>query len=311
MCTQRLRSVPPAPALLALLALALVARPQTAHAAPALGFRENWSGTTTHGWDGGFGPGIVYTNPGAGGAENDGYLHIASATVANFGTRSVGPEYVGNWLTAGITQVRFWLNDVGAQQNFEIHFAVGNFNDLWQYNPGFIPPLDSWAEFTVDLSDSTQFTHTIALDGLGYLAALQNVAVVHIRHDHPPFMQQPDPISGDLGVDELLLTNGTVGVGIPDGGVERPVALAPPYPNPSRGPVAIVVEGAGPIHVQIVDVLGRVVRRAELPGGASRTQIWTWDGMDQSGRRLAAGNYRVRAFTAAGGGASRPLVRVQ
>src|SRR5262249_36594692 len=114
MRTQRLRSVPPAPALFALLALALAARPHTARAAPVLGFRENWSGTSTHGWAGGFGPGIVYTNPGSGGVEGEGYLNIASATVGNFSTRSVGPEYVGNWLTAGITQVRFWLNDVGA-----------------------------------------------------------------------------------------------------------------------------------------------------------------------------------------------------
>ncbi len=282
-----------------------------AYAAPTLGFRESWPGTSTQGWGGGVLQGMVYTNPGTGGAAGDGYLHMSNGARNHFGARSFGLEYVGDWIAAGITQVRLSLNDVGADQPLEVHFAIGNPNNVWQYNTGFLPPLNAWAEFVVNLADSNQFTHTIAIDGFGYLFALTNVLVVHVRHDLAPYMQVPDSISADLGLDELLLTNGIVGVDAPPRGGTRPVMLAPPYPNPSRGPVALAVESfaPGPVQLQVVDLQGRVVRRAELAEGAAGMRIWTWDGADDHGRPVAAGSYRVRAFSAAGG-TSRPLVRI-
>jgi flagellar hook assembly protein FlgD len=58
-----------------------------------------------------------------------------------------------------------------------------------------------------------------------------------------------------------------------------------------------------------VDVQGRVVRRAVLPAGSAGARTWAWDGRDQSGRKVAAGCYRVRA-EGRSGGVSQSLVRL-
>ena len=284
----------------------------TVDAAPTLGFLETWPGTSVQAWGGSIL--ITYSNPGTGGVggNGDGFLLMTKPDPpGNFGTRSTGLEYLGNWQAAGVTQVRFWLNDVGADEALEIHFAVGGFNNLWEYKPGFIPPLGRWAEFIVDLADSNDFSHIILLNGMNFDAALQSVEVVHIRHDKAPYVQSPDPLSGDLGIDQLLLTDGVVGIGPPPPGVGRPVELAPPYPNPSRGPVALTLSThePGAARLEILDPQGRRVRRAELPFGPAGTRIWTWDGRDEQGRRVPAGVYRARAIGPAGG-TSRPLVRV-
>jgi len=239
-----------------------------------------------------------------------------NAVFAQLGAHSDGPEYAGNWSAAGITQVRLWLNDVNATDALEIHFSLGKaplFPDpgnFWQYNVGFIPPPGLWKEFVVDLS-SASWTQII---GSGSFAnALTTVNRVHVRHDLAPFMKTPDLAEGDVGMDHLLLTNDVVGVEPGQGGwVGRPVELAPPAPNPSRGPVALslVSPDREPVHIQIVDAGGRAVRRAELPGGTAGARIWTWDGADDHGRQVAPGYYRARAWGASGG-TSRPLIRVR
>ncbi len=313
-CKRTLRPRP-LPSVLALLTLFVLAANGPALGDPTPGFRETWPGTSVQGWGGGAGsPGLVLSNPGTGGAggDGDGFLVMSRLDPpSNFGARSSGPEYLGNWQAAGISQVRVWLDDVNTDEPFEVHFSIGGFNNLWQYNQGFFPPLQQWSEFIVDLTDSTTFTHTIALDGKGFQFALQNVEVVHLRHDLAPYMQFPDPIAGDLGVDNLLLTNGVVGVppGLPV--IAHPVELAAPYPNPSRGPVALAVETREPLAVrlEILDVQGRLVRRAELPGVASGARTWMWDGRDDGGRQVPPGSYQVRALSASGG-TSRRLVRI-
>src|SRR5439155_863380 len=138
---------------------------------------------------------------------------------------------------------------------FEIHVAIGNFNNLWEYNPGFIPPNKKWAEFLVDLTDSSKFTHIISFDGLGFLAALQDVQVLHIRHDLAPYAQIPDDIAGDLGIDDVILTNHSAAVPIDVRPAAVAVELAPPSPNPSSGPVALVIQShdASPVSIEIVD----------------------------------------------------------
>ena len=199
----------------------------------------------------------------------------------------------------------------------EIHFSLGRaplFPDpgnFWQYNVGFIPPPNQWKEFVVDLSSPVDWTQII---GSGSFAnALTTVNRVHVRHDQAPFLQAPDPIAGDFGMDHLLLTNGVVGVEPGRGvAVGRPVQLARPAPNPSRGSVTFALESfeSGPVHLQIVDAGGRLVRQAELPEGGAGARIWSWDGADDHGRRVAPGYYRIRAWGAAGG-TSRPFIRVR
>ena len=126
-----------------------------------------------------------------------------------------------------------------------------------------------------------------------------------------PFVQNPDPIDGDVGLDQVLLTNGLVGVPATRT-VPRALELAPPAPNPSRGDVTLSLEAFedGPVRVEILDASGRMVRRFEDAIGGRGTRAWTWDGRDASGRAVAPGWYRVRA-TGPSGGMSRALVRVE
>jgi flagellar hook capping protein FlgD len=280
-----------------------------AMAAPTLGFVENWPGTSTQGWN----SQAVNVNPGTGGVggASDGFLRVStpSPTTHNLGTVSFGAEYNGNWTAAGITQVHVRLNDVGVDDPLEIHFAIGNSTNFWHYDVGFVPPHGQWAEFVVDLSSLGNWQQII---GTGTFAqALQAVDRVHIRHDKPPFMQAPDPLDGDFGIDHLLLTNGTVGVP-PVPGVERPLRLSAPAPNPSRGPVmfSLDVYDGGPVRLEIVDAAGRLVRRTELAAAEPGSRTWTWDGRDANGHATPAGVYRVRAMGRSGG-MSRGLVRVQ
>lgn len=297
----------------ALWALLLAMAAGASAATPVPGFREDFAGMATNGWGGG----AVTSNPGTGGlgGAGDGYLLVAvpGPLPGNLGTTTPNLPYTGDWTAAGVTQVRLWLNDVNAQDTLEIHFALGNSlsGNFWQYTPGFIPPPQQWAPFTVDLSAPASFSF-IGAGTPDFGAALANVDRVLVRHDKAPYAQTPDVTIGDFGLDGILLTDGVAGVapGLPLA-VGSPVRLAPPAPNPSRGAVSLRMDAAdaGTVVLQVVDALGRVVRHASLPAGAAGSRTWTWDGVDDRGMPAAAGYYRVRAIGRAGG-TSQPLVRL-
>jgi hypothetical protein len=299
-----------------LIAASVLFVPRGALADPTIGFLETFPGTDTGLWDGN--QGDPPTNPGTGGVDGatDGYLFIQRTSDFRFGSHNFSSPYTGDWLAAGVDRVRFYLNDVNADQAFEIHFSIGNGNNFWQYNTGFVPPENSWSEFTVDLDDSTNFTQIIGFGPPNFALALQTVDRVLIRHDLPPFGMTPNGIIGDLGVDNFLMTSSLVGVppigpGLPGRIAGVPVQLAPPYPNPARGNVACVLEAfeSGPITMRVVDARGRVVRVATLADGPAGMRTWMWDGRDDAGRSVAAGVYRIHA-RGKSGGTSRPVVRV-
>lgn len=302
--------------LAAMIAGVLLALP--AHGAATLGFVEHWTGTTTHNWGGG----ATYSNPGTGGVAGagDGFLLMSTpgAASSSLGAVSTAAQWTGNWTAAGITQVRFWLNDVGAADPLEIHFSLGNSaaggvpGNFWQYNTAFIPPFHAWAQFTVNLASAAAFTHIIDDPAGGtYAQALQTVNRLLIRHDKAPYTQTPDALDAGVGIDELLLTNGIVGVPLTEPGVPRPIELAALYPNPSRDMVALTLQTfeEAPITIQIVDVTGRLVRHATLAAGPAGSRIWTWDGATDTGASAPAGYYRARAFGPSGG-TSRAFIRL-
>jgi hypothetical protein len=275
-----------------------------------LGFVENFTGTSLSTWDGG----AIESNPGTGGqgGAGDGYLHFLTpnGTQRHLGVRSFGAEYVGNWTAAGINRVTFWLNDVGANQALEMHFSIGGFSSLWQYNAGFLPPENSWGEFAVDLANPAGWTQIIGAAGT-LAEALQNVEVVHVRHDNAPFAQFPDQIDGEVGMDRVLLTSAQLDVPGAGRTVPRALQLAAPSPNPSRGDVALSLEtfDGEPVRLEIVDAMGRIVQRTVLAGAGPGMRSWTWNGLDDAGVRVPPGHYRVRARGVAGG-MSRGLVRI-
>ena len=173
-----------------------------AHANPVAGFREDFPGTSTGLWGGGA---ATFDNPGTGGADGagDGYLRMSQDNAGNFGARAIAPEYTGDWLAAGIQKVRIALNDIGTPQPFQMHFCIGNGGNFWQYNIPFSPPSNAWQDFEIDLTSSSSFTHIV---GSGtYAQALQNADRILIRYDLPPYVQNPDDFSGDLGIDRITL----------------------------------------------------------------------------------------------------------
>ncbi len=273
------------------------------------GYVESFPGTSTAGWTGG----TIPTNPGAGGVSggSDGYLFISRTSGGHLGANASTAPYTGDWLTAGITQVSLWLDDVNQSQNLEIHFSLGDAPaNYWQYNVGFIPPPNRWAQFTVNVLDSTQFTQIFGTES--FAGALQNVNKVHVRHQKAPYGASPDTITGDFGLDELFLNApGAAGVDVGAAGAGRPVQLSPPSPNPSRGPVALTLRtwDDSPVTLEVVDVSGRTLRHGRL-GGSAGTRIWMWDGRDDHGGPVAAGVYRARAFGPFGG-TSISIVRIR
>jgi hypothetical protein len=283
--------------------------PGPAAAQPTNGFVESFTGAgNLADWD----SQANRTNPGTGGAggAGDGFLRIARTFDAQLGARNVTTTYAGNWLTAGVDRVRFSLNDVDGNQNLEIHFVIGNSGNLWQYDTGFIPPENAWAEFTVDLRDTANFTAIINFAAQTYSTALQTADRILIRHDMAPYIQSPNAITGEFGLDEIKLQQSLIGVDpAAPGPRARPVMLAPPFPNPSRGSAVFSFETfeEGPVTLAVVDARGRIVRRETLASGLAGRHAWTWDGRDAEGRLAAAGVYRVRAWSAAGG-TSRTLV---
>ena len=197
------------------LLLAMASIPSLAAADPSLPFTEEWTGNTLHGW--GSGPAgassVNYSNPGTGGVlgAGDGYLMMSTTAPDRLGSVSFAVQYTGNWQAALIRSVEVCLNDVGAANpGLEIHFSIGTRTNFWQYNEGFHPPHNAWAQFVVDLTSETKFTH---IRGTGtFDQALQNVNRIHFRHDVAPyFPNSADAIAADVGIDHLVLS----GVNVP------------------------------------------------------------------------------------------------
>lgn len=194
-----------APLALAALA-ALFLAPALASANPTLGFREDFPGTSIGTWGGGGASGLLLDNPGTGGADADGFLRLVLEAPGKFGARSLGAEYAGDWIAAGVQVVRFSLHNLGSDDGHEIHFCIGNTDNFWQYDAGF-QPTDQWTAFSVDVTSSQGFTQII---GTGtFEDALRHVDRILIRHDRPPFVQVPEDTQGDLGIDRIRLLDAT------------------------------------------------------------------------------------------------------
>jgi len=168
------------------------------------GYVDNFTAPGVAGWDGG----SALSNPltgGVGGAA-DGYLRLHEPFSAHFGAKSSNPNYQGNWTDAGIAQVRFFLNDVAADDVFQMHFLITSLIDAsttWQYNPAWDPPRGQWQQHTVDVSSSANWTR---IRGTGtFQNTLAAVDRIHFRHDLPPFTASSDSVAGDLGIDQLTI----------------------------------------------------------------------------------------------------------
>ncbi len=120
------------------------------------------------------------------------------------------------------------------------------------------------------------------------------------------------------GRDSLLAMNGTMWAtrtapavsGVPAGFLPGPV-LAAPFPNPSRGPVAVSfsLPAGGAARVRVVDVEGRRVWEGAVTALPEAPITVTWNGRDAEDRPAPAGIYFVRV-TGGGGSRSARIVRL-
>ena len=56
-----------------------------------------------------------------------------------------------------------------------------------------------------------------------------------------------------------------------------------------------LASGAAAVQLEITDASGQLVRRIDLGQGAAGLTPFSWDGLDDTGRRVEAGDYRVAA----------------
>jgi hypothetical protein len=173
-------------------------------AAPAFaatpGFVEDFSAGT--GGFGVMGSTVTHVTTGGVGGAADPYISISNAASAQLGSFSTAADLNGNLPADGVTGYSFWLRDTGADNNHEIHVGVGIvFTNFWLSIPGFTPPDGSWQQFSVDITNPSQWVQII---GPGtFQDALAASDRLLFRHDLPPLVQQPNFASGDFGLDRI------------------------------------------------------------------------------------------------------------
>lgn len=172
------------------------------------GLIENFVGTSIGGWGGGAAGAAVYDNPGSGGVSgpDDGFLRVTQAINAFFGAAEFNNTYAANYLTNGVGSIVVHLNDINAHDGFEMHLGLGvPFQNFWTYNGPLIPAHNSWSRHVVRIQPLNP-AHWSQVIGVGTLQdALANATTLLLRHDLAPYTQFPDPISGDLGIDRIIL----------------------------------------------------------------------------------------------------------
>ena len=72
----------------------------------------------------------------------------------------------------------------------------------------------------------------------------------------------------------------------------------------------IVATQAGPVHVEVVDAAGQVVRRFDVEASGRGPVQFGWDGKDANGEATRAGNYTFRASSGSGDTSEALAVRL-
>ena len=179
----------------------------TASHAVTLGFVESFSDDTS-----GFGAGgplgsvnrsVGSVQPQFSGAA-DGFLEVTSNQGDRLAARAIGqPQYSGDYVEAGVTEIRFWAIDTGTPDDAVIRVGIGDQRDnFWVSNRNW-DFTDQWTLFSVDLTDESQWTQVIGSDT--FEDALRNTDVLQFRAAADPDGRQPDLIVGSFGIDNIAL----------------------------------------------------------------------------------------------------------
>jgi hypothetical protein len=186
----------------------------TVLAAPAVaatpGFEEDFT-AGTGGFGAGGGSAVTHVTSGGVGGASDPHIMISNASAAFLGSFSTAPDLVGNLPADGVTGYSFWLRDTGGNESLEIHVGVGTaISNFWLSIPGFSPPDGSWQNFSVDLTDPSQWVQIIGSGTFQDALAASNRLL--FRHDVAPLSQLPDAAAGDFGLDRIQVLPAPAGV---------------------------------------------------------------------------------------------------
>ena len=118
--------------------------------------------------------------------------------------------------------------------------------------------------------------------------------LVRVTASDQALNQQSDVSDGLLGVSG----SGTVGV---NGGPAARFILSPPIPSPSPGAVSFRFSLASPgaARIEVLDVRGRELWRADQSGLAAGDHQFPWSGRDDRGAEVGTGMYFVRITSGA------------
>lgn len=173
-------------------------------AMPVVGFVEDFD-VDTGGFDFMRGASVTRELGGVGGAS-DGYLNVGTSFPDQLAARAIGAApYTGDWSSAGITAVSFWLLDSGAtDDDVTVRVGIGDRRvNFWISNAGFTPT-GEWTRHSVGLTDASSWTQVIGTDG-DFGAALRSTDVLQFRAAAEPAGRAPDVVEGDFGVDRIAL----------------------------------------------------------------------------------------------------------
>ena len=239
------------------------------------------------------------------------YATTANLGTALFNTKEEGALYAVEPLTGRVVASYDPSDDVGTavgsvnspaiDANGAIYFGVrGRFGNAPVNGYYFGVTYDAQAErfekrWHFEVDGYVEWSHpAIGPDGGLYAGSAVN--------------QSTDEIRGGI-YDEGVIPEGSTPLFYALKGPTLPVRTDPPlqapppfrftsaYPNPfaTQSVLELELSGAGSLHVQVVDVLGRTVAQlADGPVSAGRHTL-TWDGRGVNGARLAGGIYFVRA----------------
>ncbi len=234
-------------------------------------------------------------------AFDDGF---GATTVAKFGYDQlsfVTPPFVRNVEWAGSPSCSFRVLWSGPKMQLHVQFydvdAEGNWHFLQRGNVA----LRSGARDTLLEFSAQAYAHVFAAGHrLGVrLTPLDFVAEEGVCYAVPFFTDFSDTLVGSLGAP--LSVSMPLRGGLPSAIAERTsrvplcAELFPPYPNPFNSTVTIEFRLADrqAVHIDVVDLKGRPVRRLAgrvLPAGSYRL---AWDGRDERGREVPSGVYVV------------------
>lgn len=201
----------------------------------------------------------------------------------------------------GLTDPSWWLRSSPIPTSLQGHrnwITVGSRDEhIYTFRNVGADPADGWPRDMGDRFEVSPARGDLDNDGRLELVFLGNDAL-HVLDVGPP--SSSDNFSWNMGGHDAQRTgcldcDYDLATAAPGPSTSR-VAFRLDSQNPSAGPVsfAATLPGPGVVELEVIDALGRRVRRVERRSLAAGTHTLGFDGRDSAGQRIARGQYFAR-----------------